>query len=122
LTDYCTTAQVKTALDISESDWDTEIAAIITKESAVIDNRLSVYTSTPLTSTPQLIQDICIELCRCEFRFRRAPDTDALNVLRALKKETLNDLQDYITTNYLSEAAVVIAEDRDDYDTLESNK
>ena len=120
MVDYCTTAQIKIALQIDSDDesYDTELEGIRDQQEAIIDNALSLYTTTPLTAvtTGGIIEGVCIELCRVAFRFRKAADSEALNVLCALRKMALADLQRYIEIEYLSEAAIVIEEDRDDYE------
>ena len=118
MTDYCSTDQIKVVLliDSDDEDYDTELENILTTQEAVIDNELTNYTTVPLTTIPQMVEDCCIELCRLQYRYRRAPDMDSLNVLRALRKEALKDLRRYIEITYLSEAALVIAEDREEYE------
>ena len=118
MTDYCSVAQVKVVLLIDSDDetYDTEIENIITAQQAIIDNKLTNYTTVPLTSVPQIVEDVCIELSRLKYRFPKAPDMDSLNVLRALRKEALKDLQDYIDVTYLSEAGIIVERDRTDYE------
>lgn len=103
-------------LGITPSTWDTEIEAIRDDQEATIDTHLTNYTTVPLATVPTEVSRICAELCRVEFRFRRAADTEALNVLRKMREVALADLDAYITKTYPEDVALISVEDRDVYE------
>ncbi len=121
MTDYCTLEQIKAELELKStdsdySDYDTELALIRDTQEALIDLYLADFVTVPLTTVPERVSQICAELCRIKFRSIRAPDVDHLNVQNSLKKSIINDLEFYIKKTYETQDAIVIEEDRDDYE------
>jgi hypothetical protein len=70
---YCTAAQVKTVLQITEVTWDTEIADCITSADALVDSLLKYHDLTVPASTPQNIKDASAHFAAWLFRRRRDP-------------------------------------------------
>jgi hypothetical protein len=71
---YSTTNEVKEVLQITETTWDTEIANCITSADSLIDSLLKFEGfSTPLSPTPQNINDTSKHFAAWLFRKRRNP-------------------------------------------------
>jgi len=121
---YTNLGKVKVALhlDLAETEFDGELSQLIEAKSQLIDLRLRRYTDTPLTPTPKVVESICVELVRLEYRKRRAPDHDALNVLNRMIKEALEWLDEYITVHFEDEhLGIVVTERRVDYQRVEDD-
>jgi acyl-coenzyme A synthetase/AMP-(fatty) acid ligase len=70
---YCTAADVKAVLEITESTWDTEIGNCITSGDGIIDSLLKRQGLTVPISTPQNIIDASAHFAAWLFRRRRDP-------------------------------------------------
>lgn len=70
---YCTLEEVKSRLNIeaTETTKDNEIDSIIAEAQAIIDDRLSEYTTTPFTTAPTVIKYACADLATAVFQTRR---------------------------------------------------
>lgn len=83
--------------NLTGSQDDAELQNCIAYADAIIDNALQNYTSTPLSSPPQLIRDLSADLAAGIFRQRRAPPNEPTPLLESAKKI----LQDYVAEKYV---------------------
>lgn len=96
MTAYCTKADVKYRLDITNEDtsYDIELDAMIAKADAMIDNALKGYTTVSLTSVPTTILHVSADLAAAFHKENRGKDGSAL------RQRGEKDLEDYIAATY----------------------
>lgn len=102
MTDYCTLNQIKSRLQIDQEDrdQDAELREIRDDQEAIIDEALEDYVTTPLTTVPKSISEICADLCRIEARYRRTSESAAATHYPNMRKAAMERLQDYIKAKY----------------------
>jgi len=99
---YATLSQIKEWLTLgSETKFDTELTNILTAVDEEINNILSQFTTTPVTTNTNVLADIEAEWCAGVFKLRRAPK-EANVLLEDAKKR----LDEFIKNNFMTEFRV----------------
>ncbi|MFQ5712331.1 MAG: phage head-tail connector protein [Candidatus Geothermarchaeales archaeon] len=95
---YGTLSNVKTRLNIKNTDYDAEITEILGYVSRVMDQTLGLHTDVPLPSPPDEINDVADDLAELEFRRRRLTPSEAR--LIDVREKAKEYLQPYLMRVY----------------------
>ena len=102
---YGSVADVKLRLGIDGTSYDTEIASMLTAADAYIDEKLSLYTSVPLTSAPTIIKTASNDLAASYFRANHVEVVGKEDIKRDLFHERAMEALDlYIDINYVKKS------------------